>query len=83
MLTTIQGKDSPSAYSFFNYMIGIVLIVSSGVGYKIIFRTKLRNPSDVDLQTGRRTLSEEEIHALDDYFAQSRLNRFYSFIQMW
>ena len=77
------GEDSPSAYSFFQYMIGLLLIVASGIGYKIIFRTKMRDPATVDLQTGRRPLDAEEIFALDAYYSQSRLRRFYSFIQLW
>lgn len=77
------GEDTPSVYAFFQYMIGLVLIVFSGIGYKIIFRTKLRDPAKADLMTGRRTLSEEEIFALDAYHAQSRLRRFSSFMQIW
>lgn len=77
------GSDHPSAYSFFQYLIGLLLIVFSAIGYKIIFRTKLRDPATVDLKTGRRPLSEEEIFALDEYYAQSRLRRFYSFVQLW
>ena len=64
-------------------MIGLLLIVFSGIGYKIIFRTKLRDPATVDLRTGRRTLGEEEIFALDAYYAQSNLKKFYSFVQLW
>jgi amino acid transporter len=49
-------------------MIGLLLIVFSGIGYKVIFRTKLR---------------EEEIFALDAYYAKTRLQRFYSFVRLW
>ncbi|KAJ4305323.1 hypothetical protein N0V90_000854 [Kalmusia sp. IMI 367209] len=77
------GATSPSAYSFFQYMIGLLLITLSTIGYKVIFRTKMRDPATVDLKTGRRTLSEEEIWALDEYYRQSRLRRFYSFVQLW
>jgi amino acid transporter len=64
-------------------MIGLLLIVFSGIGYKVIFRTKLRDPAHVDLQSGRRTLGEEEIFALDAYYAKTRLQRFYSFVRLW
>lgn len=64
-------------------MIGLLLIVFSAVGYKIIFRTRLRDPAKVDLQTGRRALGEDEIFALDAYYAQSKGRRFYSFVQLW
>jgi amino acid transporter len=64
-------------------MVGLLLIFFSGVGYKIIFRTKLRDPAKVDLRTGRRTLSEEEVFALDTYYSQSKVRKFYSFVQLW
>ncbi|KAF2634653.1 amino acid permease [Massarina eburnea CBS 473.64] len=77
------GSNAPSAYSFFQYMIGLLLIIFSGLGYKVIFQTELRDPAKVDLRTGRRMLNEEEIYALDAYYAQSRLRRFYTFVQLW
>lgn len=64
-------------------MIGLLLIIFSAIGYKLIFRTKLRDPAKVDLRTGRRTLGEEEIFALEAYYAKSKLQRFYSFVQLW
>lgn len=64
-------------------MIGILLILGSGVGYKIIFRTKLRDLRTVDLQTGRRPLTVEEIQELDDYAKLPKWRKFYSFIQLW
>ncbi|KAF1974830.1 hypothetical protein BU23DRAFT_579570 [Bimuria novae-zelandiae CBS 107.79] len=77
------GADSPSVYSFFHYVIGLLLIVFSGLAYKIIFRTKMRDPAKVDLRTACRTLGEEEIYALDLYYSQSRLRRFYTLVQLW
>lgn len=64
-------------------MIGLILIVFSGVGYKVICRTKLRDPRTVDLQTGRRPLTEEEILDLDEYHNQPLWRRFKSFVQLW
>jgi amino acid transporter len=64
-------------------MFGTILIVASGIGYKLIFRTKLRDPATVDLQTGRRPLSIEEIIELDVYKQSSVWRRFYSFVQLW
>jgi amino acid transporter len=64
-------------------MFGTLLIVVSGVGYKLIYRTKLRDLATVDLQTGRRPLSVEEIVELDQYAQSSVWRRFYSFIQLW
>ncbi|KAL2845268.1 amino acid permease/ SLC12A domain-containing protein [Aspergillus pseudoustus] len=77
------GSDTPTAYYFFQYMIGLLLIVASGVGYKLVFRTKFRDPRTVDLQTGRRTLSTEEITELDGYAAMPQWRKFVSFIQLW
>ncbi|KAL3462386.1 amino acid permease/ SLC12A domain-containing protein [Aspergillus heterothallicus] len=77
------GSDSPTAYYFFQYMIGLLLIIASALGYKLVFRTKVRDPRTVDLQTGRRTLSTEEIKELDDYAAMPRWRKFGSFVQLW
>lgn len=78
-----QGSDTPSAYSFFQSLIGLIIIVFSGIGYKIIFRTKLRDPSTADLHTGRRPLSTEEIIALDEYRGLPLRRRVLSFVQLW
>jgi amino acid transporter len=64
-------------------MFGTILIVVSGISYKLIYRTKLRDPATVDLQTGRRPLSVEEIIELDNYKQLSAWRRFYSFVQLW
>ncbi|KAF2650526.1 hypothetical protein K491DRAFT_720686 [Lophiostoma macrostomum CBS 122681] len=77
------GQASPSAYSFFQYKIDLLLIATSGIGYKVLFRTKMRDSAKVGLQTGRRPLNAEEGFARDAYYGQSRVRRFYSFIQLW
>lgn len=77
------GADKPSAYSFFEYLIGWFLIVFSSIAYKIILRTKIRDPAKVDLQTGRRYLSDEEIIMLDEHNSQPLYRRFLTFIQLW
>jgi amino acid transporter len=64
-------------------MFGLILILSTGIGYKLIFRTKLRDLKTVDLQTGRRTLGPEEIVELDEYHRLSKLRRFYTYVQLW
>jgi hypothetical protein len=48
-------------------MFGIILIIFTAVGYKLIYRTKFRDPQTVDLQTGRRPLGVEETKELDEY----------------
>jgi yeast amino acid transporter len=77
------GEDTPSAYSFFQYMIGIILILGCGILYKLIFRTRLRDPTEVDLQTGRRPLSVEDIKALDEYYSMPAWRRFLTYVQLW
>lgn len=78
-----KGSDTISAKYFFQYMFGTILILASGIGYKLIYRTKFRDPATVDLQTGRRVLSVEEIVELDAYEQTSRWRKFYSFVQLW
>lgn len=70
-------------YYFFQYMIGVVTVVSFTIGYKILYRTKIRDPKTADLQTGRRTLEGEELEMLNEYYKRSALRRFYTYIQLW
>ncbi|KAH8892836.1 amino acid permease [Thozetella sp. PMI_491] len=83
LLTKHQDVDTPSAYYFFQYMFGFILILVCGIGYKIIMRTKLRDLKEVDLQTGRRPLTVAEINMLDDYNALPRWRKFVTFVQLW
>lgn len=69
--------------NFFQYIIGILVIVSFTLGYKIIFRTSLRNPATADLKTGRRTLGIDEIKQLDAYYNQPTWRRFLTYVQLW
>lgn len=64
-------------------MFGLILIVFSGIGYKLIFRTKYRDPRTIDLQTGRRPLGIEEVKELDDYKIMPHWRKFVSFVQLW
>ncbi|KAL4910982.1 hypothetical protein BDW74DRAFT_184559 [Aspergillus multicolor] len=77
------GSDTPTAKYFFQYMFGIILIVFTALGYKLIYRTKIRDPRTVDLQTGRRHLGLVEIKELDDYKTMPRWRKFASFVQLW
>ncbi|CRL17672.1 Amino acid/polyamine transporter I [Penicillium camemberti] len=77
------GSNTPTAYYFFQYMFGLILIVFSTIAYKLIYRTKLRDPRTVDLQTGRRTLGTEEILELDKYEQMPLWRKFVTFIQLW
>ncbi|KAL5322763.1 hypothetical protein ACEPPN_010739 [Leptodophora sp. 'Broadleaf-Isolate-01'] len=77
------GVEKASVYYFFQYMIGVVTVVSFTIGYKILYRTKMRDPKTADLQTGRRTLGGEELAMLNDYYNRTALQRFYTYIQLW
>ncbi|CAI7664434.1 unnamed protein product [Penicillium crustosum] len=78
-----MGSNIPTAYYFFQYMFGLILIVFSTIAYKLIYRTKLRDPRTVDLQTGRRTLDTEEILELDNYEQMPLWRKFVTFVQLW
>ncbi|KAJ5559978.1 hypothetical protein N7513_002377 [Penicillium frequentans] len=77
------GPNTPTAYYFFQYMFGLVLIVLSTIAYKVIYRTKLRDLRTVDLQTGRRTLGTDEILELDEYERMPQWRKLVGFIQLW
>lgn len=64
-------------------MFGLILIVFSTIAYKLIYRTKLRDPHTVDLQTGRRSLGTEEILELDKYEQMPWWRKFVTFVQLW
>lgn len=77
------GGASFSAYTFFQYIIGLLIIVGFTLGYKLIRRTPFRDPKTADLITGRRILTAEEIKYLDDYYAQPKWRRFGTYVQLW
>jgi amino acid transporter len=64
-------------------MIGVVIVVTFTIGYKLIYRTKVRDPKTADLKTGRRTLGPEEIAMLNEYYSRPTLKRFWTYIQLW
>lgn len=78
-----QGAEIPSAYNFFQYMIGVVLVMGSGLIYKIVFITKIRDVNIVDLQTGRRPIVGAELDMLNKYYAQPSWKRFLTYVQLW
>ncbi|OQE03819.1 hypothetical protein PENSOL_c001G03459 [Penicillium solitum] len=78
-----MGSNTPTAYYFFQYMFGLILIVFSTIAYKLIYRTKLRDPHTVDLQTGRRSLGTKEILELDKYEQMPWWRKFVTFVQLW
>ncbi|KAM0205559.1 hypothetical protein ACHAPQ_011829 [Fusarium lateritium] len=69
--------------NFFQYIIGILIIVVFTAGYKVIMRTPWRDLATADLRTGRRHLSVEEINQLDAYYSMSKWRRFGTYVQLW
>ena len=79
----LQGDLGFTAINFFQYMIGIMIIVFCSLAYKLIFRTKWVNPGTADCVTGRRTLSVEEIKELDEYYRLPGWRRFGTYVELW
>ncbi|KAF2136050.1 uncharacterized protein K452DRAFT_303069 [Aplosporella prunicola CBS 121167] len=77
------SSDEVSVTSFFQSMIGLILIIASYIGYKLIFRTRYRNSASMDLITGRRDLSADEITQLDKYYSKPLWRRFLTYLQLW
>lgn len=79
----VQSGGGFTAYNFFQYMIGVLIIAGFTIAYKLIFRTPWRDPKLVDCVTGRRILSVEEINQLDEYYKMSKWRRFLAYVQLW
>jgi amino acid transporter len=77
------GQDVPSVYSFFSYMIGLILVAVSGLGYKLVYGTKVVDPRFADLKTGRRPIVGKELEDLRAYYAMPKWRRFGTYIQLW
>ncbi|RDW76926.1 hypothetical protein BP6252_04979 [Coleophoma cylindrospora] len=73
----------PSAYNFFEYMLGMLIVVFFTLIYKVIMRTPWRDPKTADLVTGRWILRPEEIQQLDDYYRMPTWRRFLTYVQLW
>ncbi|CAD0083640.1 unnamed protein product [Aureobasidium vineae] len=72
-----------SVANFFSYMLGVIIIFGGTGVYKLVMRTKVREPAKADLLTGRHYLSEEEIVELETYYALSKWARFKTYVQLW
>ena len=77
------GGVQLTPYYFFQYIIGLLIIVGCTAGYKLIMRTPWRDPKTADLVTGRRVLTVQEIEALDHYYRMPRWRRFLGYVQLW
>ncbi|ETN43600.1 uncharacterized protein HMPREF1541_02759 [Cyphellophora europaea CBS 101466] len=70
-------------YYFFQYIIGLLLIVGGTGIYKVVMRTEWRDPAKADLVTGRRVLTVDEVRGLDEYYRLPRWRRFLGYVQLW
>jgi amino acid transporter len=77
-LYPIGGKKSVE--NFFQTFLAPPLFVVLYFGYKIIFKTKLVRPSEADLVSGRRPLTEADIAMLDAYAALPLYKRALSYM---
>ncbi|KAF9893669.1 hypothetical protein FE257_009837 [Aspergillus nanangensis] len=77
------GEAGFTVYNFFSYIIGILVIGTCTAAYKIIFRTKWRDPATADLVTGRRELTAEEIQELDQYYGRPFWRRLGTYVRLW
>ncbi|KAL6364822.1 hypothetical protein LRP88_00795 [Fusarium phalaenopsidis] len=60
-----------TAYNFFQYLIGLIIIVVFTIVFKLVKRSPWRDPQSVDLITGRRRLTVEDMAQLDHYYSLS------------
>ncbi|KAL3477798.1 amino acid permease/ SLC12A domain-containing protein [Aspergillus californicus] len=72
-----------SAYTFFSNIIGILLIGVPMVIYKVVLKTKWRNPATADMVTGRRELSAEEITLMDKHYSRPLWRRIGTYMRLW
>jgi amino acid transporter len=77
------GDVGFTAYGFFQYIIGLLIIVVFTGVYKVVFKTPWRDPKTADLVTGRRILTPDEILYLDSYYAMPKWRRFLGYVQLW
>ncbi|RDW72304.1 uncharacterized protein DSM5745_07476 [Aspergillus mulundensis] len=76
--------DAPfTIYNFFSNILGILVIVVPTVLYKVILRTKWRDPKTADLVTGRRQLVAEEILLLDEHYSRPLWRRVATYAKLW
>ena len=61
--------EASSAEGFFEIFLGVPVFVVVGVGYKLWGRTRMVDPREADLGTGRRPLTVAEKEVLERYEA--------------
>lgn len=79
----IQGSNVTSAENFFQYNIGVVIVIVFTIAHKLIYRSKFRQAATADLNTGRRTLRSEEISMLQKYYDRPARVRAMAYFKFW
>jgi len=74
------GGTPLSAYDFFETYLGVPLVLVAVIGYKLIYRTKFRRASEIDLVSGHRPLTKENEEFLDHYYSLPLGRRIWSYI---
>jgi amino acid transporter len=75
----INGAKS-SAYDFFATYLGVPIVLVSIIGYKIVFKTKIRRASEIDLVSDYAPITEENSRFLDNYYSQPMWRRVWSYV---
>ena len=83
MLTNTRSQAPFSVVNFFQYTIGLILIVSSTLAYKIIMRTKWQSCSTANLVTGRHIISDAELELLNEYYSRPAWRRALTYVSLW
>ncbi|EXJ91451.1 hypothetical protein A1O1_04563 [Capronia coronata CBS 617.96] len=72
-----------TANNFFQYTIGLIVIVVFTLAYKILMRTKWQDPATADLVRGRHVISVDEFRILDDYYSRPLWRRIGTYVSLW
>ncbi|KAL4990993.1 hypothetical protein BDW68DRAFT_193637 [Aspergillus falconensis] len=81
-INSVNGTNF-TAYSFYSNILGILVILVPTALYKVILRTKWRDPKTIDLVTGGRQLSAEEILLLDEHYSRPLWRWFGTYVRVW
>ncbi|KAM3070515.1 hypothetical protein ACMFMG_010336 [Clarireedia jacksonii] len=74
---------TPSVSNFFQYTLGLLIVIFFTLIYKTVIRTPFRDLKTADLVTGRRILGAEELRQLDEYYSRPQWRRFLTYVQLW
>ncbi|KAF4827568.1 Amino-acid permease GAP3 [Colletotrichum tropicale] len=78
----VNPSNDFSAENFFEYMIGLLMIVGATIGYKLIRRSRWVDPAEADLVTGRHMLRDEEIQFLNEYYSRPLWRRVMTYLSL-